>query len=88
MAITDLKTNFLVITEKMASVEAAGKHRERAIHRLGKVTTSQSHHLIEINRHLEDLDKRGRRNKIRVRGSLGLWKLTKLHQSYKGYSTV
>lgn len=67
-AITDLKTNLRVLTEKMASAEAAGKQRKKPIHRLEKVTTSQSLHFIEMNRHLEDLDNRGRRNNIRVRG--------------------
>lgn len=63
-AINDLKTNLLVLTEKMASAEADGKQREKAIHRLEKVTTSQSLHFIEISRHIEDLDNRGRRNNI------------------------
>lgn len=67
-AITDLKSSMLVITDKMATVEAAGRHRDKAIHRLEKLTCTQSQHLIEINRHLEDLDNRGRRNNIRVRG--------------------
>lgn len=67
-AITDLKTNLLVLTEKMASAEAAWKHREKVISRLEKVTTSHSILFIEKNRNLEDLDNRGRRNNIRVRG--------------------
>lgn len=67
-AMTDLKSNLLVLTEKMAATEIAGKHREKAIHRLKKVSTSHSLHFIEINRHLEDLDNRGRRNNIRGRG--------------------
>lgn len=66
VTITDLKSNLLVLTEKMAAAGAAGKHREKAIHRLEKVTTSHSLPFIEINRHLEDLDKRGRRNNIRL----------------------
>lgn len=67
-AITDLKSNLLVLTEKMASAEAAGKQREKSICRLEKVTSSHSNHFIEMNRHLEDLDNRGRRSNIRVRG--------------------
>lgn len=66
--ITDLNTNFLVLTEKMASTEAAGKHMDKAINRLERVTVTQAHHFIEMNRHIEDLDNRGRRNSIRVRG--------------------
>lgn len=67
-AITDLKTNLLVLTEKMATAETAGKHRDRAINRLDRVVSSHAHHFIEMNRHLEDLDNRGRRCNIRVRG--------------------
>lgn len=61
-AITDRKTNLLVLTEKMASAETARKHREKAIHRLERVTSTHAHHFINMNRHLEDLDNRGRRN--------------------------
>lgn len=67
-AITDLKTSLLVLQEKMAAEETAGKQRDTRIHRLDKVTSSHARHFIEMNRHLEDLDNRGRRNNIRVRG--------------------
>lgn len=67
-AISDLKTNLLVLTEKMASAEAAGKYREKAILRLERVTATHSPHFIEMNRHLEDLDNRGLWNNKRVRG--------------------
>lgn len=59
-AITDLKSNLLVLTEKLAAVEA--------IHRLEKVAMAHSSHVIQMNRHLEDLYNRGKRNNIRVRG--------------------
>lgn len=45
-SITDLRTNLLVLTEKLALAEAAGKHRDKAIHRLEKVSISYSHHFI------------------------------------------
>lgn len=67
-AITDLKSNLLVLTEKMATIEATGKLRDRALHRLESVADSHATHFIEMNRHLEDLDNRGRRCNIRVRG--------------------
>lgn len=67
-AITDLKSNLLVLTEKIVEAEVAGQLREKAICRLEKVSTSHSLHFIEINRHMEDLDNRGRRCNIRVRG--------------------
>lgn len=57
-----------MLAEKMSTAEAAGRHRDKAIHRLERVTSSQPQHLININEHLEDLDNRGRRNNIRVRG--------------------
>lgn len=66
-AITDLKSNLLVLNDKMASAEAARKQREKANNRLERVTVSHSNHFIEMNRHLEDLDHRGRWNNIRVR---------------------
>lgn len=65
-AITDLKLNLLVLTEKLAAVEATGKHRDRRLLRLKNIANSHSSHLIEVNRHLEDLDNRGRRNNIKV----------------------
>lgn len=36
-AITDLKSNLLVLNDKMATAETAGRQRDRAIHRLEKV---------------------------------------------------
>lgn len=51
-AITDVKTNLMVLTEKLASTEATEKQRDRAIHRLERVTVSQSQHFIDIKRHL------------------------------------
>lgn len=32
--ITDLKSSMLVLTEKMATAEAVGRHRDKALHRL------------------------------------------------------
>lgn len=67
-AITGLKLNLLVLNEKLATAEAAGKHRDKAIHKLENTSLIQSQHFIEMNRHIEDLDNRGRRCNIRVRG--------------------
>lgn len=67
-AITDLKTSMLVLNEKMAVTEAEGIRRDRAIHNLERTTVTQSQHFIEMSRHIEDLDNRGRRCNIRVRG--------------------
>lgn len=67
-AITDLKTDLLRLTEQMAVNERAGTRRERALIRLDDITASHSQHMIEMNRQIEDLDNRGRRHNIRVRG--------------------
>lgn len=48
--------------------EHAGKRRDRALIRLDDITTTHSLHLIDMNRQIEDLDNRGRRNSIRIRG--------------------
>lgn len=42
-------------------------NRDRALHTLEKVVVVHSSHFIDMNRHLKDLDNRGRRNNIRVR---------------------
>lgn len=65
---TDLKSSLPVLNERMTTAEMNGKHRNKAISRLDKVTVSHSNHFIDMNRHLEDLNNRGRRNNIRVRG--------------------
>lgn len=65
-AIADLKSNLLILTEKLAAIETMGKYRDRRLLRLESVAISHSSYLIEVNRHLEDLDNRGRRNNIKV----------------------
>lgn len=67
-AITDLIADLLVLTEKLATAEKAGKHRDKNIQRLVHTTDSHTNHLIETNRQIEDLVSRSRRNNIRVRG--------------------
>lgn len=68
VAITDIKTELLRLTEQMAVSERAGKRRDRALTGLDDITSTHSQHLIEMNRQIEDLDNRGRRHNIRVRG--------------------
>lgn len=67
-AITDLKTSMMVINEKMAAAENAGRQRDKAIHKLELVSSNHMQHFINMNRHIEDLDNRGRRCNVRVRG--------------------
>lgn len=54
----------------MATKEKADNRGNRAITRLEATTSAHSAHLIEINRHLEDLDNRGHGNNIRVCGGV------------------
>lgn len=68
-AITDIKTEPLRLSEQMAVNERAGKRRDRALLRLDNITATHSQHMIDMNRHIEDLDNRGRRHNIRVRGA-------------------
>lgn len=53
----------MVLNGNMEAPEADGRHMDRE-----KVSFSHFEHFIEINRYLEDLDNRGRRCNIRVRG--------------------
>lgn len=49
-------------------MEKAGRHRDRVIKKLEDVALTHSAHLITMNRQIEDLDNRGHRNNIRMRG--------------------
>lgn len=59
-----LKLNFSDYLSKCRWWRKLAKERDRALTR----SAVHSQHLIEVNRHLEDLYNRGRRHKIRVRG--------------------
>lgn len=67
-AITDLRADFLALSDRLSHTERAEAKRDRAVERLTTTVTSHATHLILMNRHLEDLDNRGRRQIIRVRG--------------------
>lgn len=54
-AIIDLKTNLKLMSKQMAAQEKAGRKRDKAITRLESITEKHSKHLINMNRHLEDL---------------------------------
>lgn len=56
------------LTHRLDTVERDGARRGTAIAQLQETSSRFTTHLIHINRHLEDLDNRGRRNNIRVRG--------------------
>lgn len=67
-AITELKADLLALTEKMVIAERTGHRKDRAISRLESMSEILTSQLIAVNRHLEDLDYRGRRHNLRVRG--------------------
>lgn len=69
-AITDLKADLIVLSEQLAFAEPTGKHKEKVIRRLEKVTATHSFHSIEMNRHLGDLDNGRQRTHIKVGGIL------------------
>lgn len=67
-AITDLKADIQGIAASMGSVQQATARHADAIKQLQKSSDMHLSHIIELQRHLEDLDNRGRRYNIRIRG--------------------
>lgn len=67
-AITDLKADLLALSDHLSHTERVEAKRDRAVERLASTVSSNATLLILINRHLEDLDNRGQRQNIRVRG--------------------
>lgn len=87
------KTELLRLTEQMAVTERAGTERagkrwDHALTRLDDITEVHSQQLIDTNRQIEDLDNRGNRNNIRVRGSPKLCSQTRSDQCFPPYSIV
>lgn len=56
------------VASRLEHVEAAAMTHGAAIQQVQKVTSVHAQHLIEMHRHKEDLDNRGRRRNLRVRG--------------------
>lgn len=52
----------------MTEAEKKSAQTQRAIGELDKIVWSHNRHLVNMMRHNEDLDNRGRRNNLRVRG--------------------
>lgn len=52
---------------RVEHVEAAAMTQGAAI-QVQKATSVHAQHLIDMHRHMEDLDNRGKRRKLRVRG--------------------
>lgn len=80
-AITDLKADLLALSDHLSHTEKAEAKWDRAVERLTCTVSSHATHLILINRHLEDLDNRGKRQNIRVRGMPEIIELNKIKQA-------
>lgn len=67
-AIADLKQNFQSMGLRMDDLENTASRHEVDIHHNRKITSAHSSQLLDMQRHIEDLDNRGRRHNLRVRG--------------------
>lgn len=67
-AISELTVELRSVTARLTETEKSSATQATAIRQLQRSTDSHTAHLIEINRYLEDLDNRGRRHNIRLRG--------------------
>lgn len=67
-AIADLKLNLQTLCMRMDDLEETTTRHDAQIHQTLNTTSSHTIQLREMQRHLEDLDNRGRRHNLRVRG--------------------
>lgn len=67
-AIADLRSDFQTVTRRISDVEETTQHHAAAIRQVQGTYDAQLTHLLDLHRHIEDLDNRGRRHNIRVRG--------------------
>ena len=67
-AITDIRADIQGIAVRTGAIEQASARQTDAIKQIQKNADMHLGHIIEIHRHLEDLDNRGRRHNIRIRG--------------------
>lgn len=67
-AIADIKSSIQSVTGRVEEMEITTARHEDSITQLQNSRDSYSLLLRDFNRHLEDLDNRGRRNNLRVRG--------------------
>lgn len=67
-AVEDLRADLGALAGRVSEVEDKEEASRGAIKTLDKIAWSHNRHLVEMSRHLEDLDNRGRRNNLRVRG--------------------
>lgn len=69
-AISDLKADLRAAAARVEIVESVAMTHGAAIQQVQKVNDTQARHLIEIHRHMEDLENRGRRRNLQIRGIL------------------
>lgn len=67
-AISDLKADIHTMSHRITDVEQASQTHAAAIRQVQKSHDSQLTHMFELHRQVEDLDNRGRRHNVRVRG--------------------
>lgn len=67
-AITDIKTDIQAVAHRIDNVEQTTQTHAAAIRQVQRTYDTQLSQLFELHRHVEDLDNRGRRHNIRVRG--------------------
>lgn len=67
-AISDLQLDIQAIVLRVEEVEETQAFHDALLCHMQQVTETHAVHLRDINRHMEDLDNRGRRRNLRVRG--------------------
>lgn len=67
-AISDLRADIQAIALRVEEVETTQARHDVSLCQVQQLTESHAMHLREINRHMEDLDNRGRCRNLRVRG--------------------
>lgn len=67
-AISDLRSDIQAMNMRVEDIEDTQAHHDVSLCRVQQVTESHAIHLRENNRHMEDLDNRGRRRNLRVSG--------------------
>lgn len=67
-AIADLKAEIHAVAHRIDEVEQTSQTHAAAIRQVHTAFDSQLSQLLDLHRHVEDLDNRGRRHNIRVRG--------------------
>lgn len=67
-AITDMRSDLQAMSLRVEEVEMTQMRHDSSLCHIQQVTKSHAVHLRDINRHMEDLNNRGRRRNLSVRG--------------------